>query len=190
MTLSLVTAPQDEPVSVAEAKDHLRISHTQEDAQIAALIAGARMFCEAFTQRAFITQTWAAKYDDGFPCNPIRLPKAPLLSSTPPVVTYVDSNGDSQTWSTSYYTVDYYSGPHADRGRIRLNYGQSYPTTRSIEHAVTIQFVCGYGDASTVPEMIKHCIREHVRAAYGRGVEDVQATLDWIRGQLWPFVSY
>lgn len=188
--LSLVTGPTDEPVSLADVKEHLRISHTQDDAQILALIQPARQYCESFTQRAFMTQTWSKKFDYGFPCSPIRLPKAPLLSSTPPVVTYLDSNGDSQTWASSNYTVDYPSGPHAERGRIRVNYGVSYPTTRAIENAVTIQFVCGYGAATAVPEMIKFCIKEHVRATFGKGTEDPAATMDWIHRQLFAYVSY
>lgn len=40
-----------------------------------------------------------------------------------------------------------------------------------------------------VPLMIKVCIKEHARANYGRGVEDRSEILEWIHGQLWPFVS-
>jgi uncharacterized phiE125 gp8 family phage protein len=187
-----VTAPTEEPVTLQELKDHLRVFHSDEDALITSLIEAARKDNENFTHRAFVTQTWQEKRD-GFPCDgqPIRLPKAPLSSTTAPVVTYIDQNGDTQTWSSSNYTVDYPTGDFAERGRIRLNYSLSYPQTRSIENAVTIQFVCGYGAASAVPEMIKACLKETVRAAWARGAgDDPEKILKWVDRNLWPYKSF
>ena len=39
MSLTILSPPAQEPVSLQEAKDHLRITHTDEDAVIGALIA-------------------------------------------------------------------------------------------------------------------------------------------------------
>lgn len=196
MTLTLVTAPTTEPVSPLEAKAYLNVFHDDDNALISALIVAARQHVENFTHRALITQTWDYKFD-GFPCSEdaIWLPIAPLLTSTAPVVTYTDSAGDSQTWSTSYYTVDAPSGPHARKGRIFLNYGQVYPTARSIENAVTVRFLCGYGEASAVPEPIKAAMKLLVSHWYtnrdvGAVGTSVGAMPHSVEALLWPFKSF
>ena len=54
----LVTAPTEEPVSLAEAKLHLRVDYTNDDVLIGALITAARQHAENDTRRALVTQTW------------------------------------------------------------------------------------------------------------------------------------
>lgn len=196
MSLTLVTAPTAEPVTQAEAKAHCNVFHDDDNDIFASLIEAARMHCEAYTHRAFLSQVWDDKRD-GFPCGgqAIWFDKAPLLTSTAPVVTYTDSAGDSQTWSSSLYTVDAPAGPHARQGRIFLNYGQTYPSTRSIENAVSIRFYCGYGtSASDVPEGIKaamklligHWYANREPVALGTIATPIPKAVDTL---LWPFVS-
>jgi len=192
MSLFLVTAPTVEPVSLQEAKLHLRVDAdvTDEDALIAPLIEPARDYAETFTHRAFLTQTWDDKYDS-FPCDggPIWIPKAPTISVTS--ITYIAQDGTSATWSSALYTTDLPVGPKARRGCIVPAYGQSYPSTRDVPNAVVVRFVAGYGaTATTVPEMVKVCIKEHVRANHGRGVEDRKEILQWIDRNLWAYKSF
>src|SRR5262245_39783563 len=63
----LLTAPGGEPLSLAEAKLHLRVAHDDEDDAIVALVAAARTQIETTTRRAFITQHWRVVRD----CWPI-----------------------------------------------------------------------------------------------------------------------
>jgi len=49
MPLQLVTPPVDEPVTLAEAKLHLRVDFDEDDALILALISAARQAAEAIT---------------------------------------------------------------------------------------------------------------------------------------------
>src|SRR5215204_4629062 len=58
MSSILLTPPAVEPVTLADAKAYLRVEHSEDDAVISALIAGARSHIEAQTRRALITQTW------------------------------------------------------------------------------------------------------------------------------------
>lgn len=165
-------------------------TNTTSDPEILAWIIGAREYGETFTHRAFITQTWDDKRR-GFPSSgeAIWLPKPPLVSVTS--VTYVDTNGATQTWSASLYTVDAPAGPKARGGCLVPNYGESYPATRDQVNAVTIRFVAGYGAASTVPTLVKACLKEHVRASWLRGdAKESQKILDWVSTQLWGYKAF
>lgn len=192
MALSLYTAPTVEPITLAEAKAHLRVDIADENDLVTSLIVAARQYCESHTHRAFITQTWDLALDD-FPCDfaSLELPKAPLVSVSS--VTYVDTNGTPQTWSSANYSVYAPSGPLAGPGKIIPAYQVSYPLVRDSENAVTIRFVAGYGAATSVPDQIKAAMKllighwfanresvvanAHLMAAVPQGVDAL----------LWPF---
>lgn len=170
MSLTLVTGPATEPLTLSDAKLHLRVDAPDEDALIDILIRAARETVESYTHRALITQTWDYKLD-GFPLGwstidfdtrhvdsgAIWLPNPPLVSVTS--VSYVDSNGTTQTWASSNYTVDNPQGPHARMGRIVPAWSIYYPVTRSVPNAVTVRYVAGYGNASAVPSSIKAAMK-------------------------------
>lgn len=181
MSLQLSTAPSLEPVKLEEAKEYLRVEHSADDAEITRLIKAARQYVERVTWRALISQTWKLRLNC-FPCGPIYLPKPPLSSVSS--VSYVDADGNSQTWSSSLWTSDIYSEP----GVLEPAYGEAYPTTRAIRQAITITFVAGYGTATTdVPEEIRRALMEHVGKAYEhRGVLTPEM-LESIDAALQPF---
>ena len=64
MTITTVTPPNGEPVSLAEARDYLRIGHEGEDDLVLHLIEGARARLERAAGLALVTrvlrQTWSA----------------------------------------------------------------------------------------------------------------------------------
>lgn len=155
MALELYTGPTVEPLTATEAKQHLRVDHTDDDTLIESLIKAARRSAEVFQGRSYLTQTWKM-YLDTFPCDKcIYLPFPPLQSVSS--ITYIDGNGDVQTLATSQYQVDAKSQP----GRVILEPGYSWPATESGRvNAVIITFVAGYGATSaSVPENIRHAIR-------------------------------
>lgn len=152
LALQLVTPPSVEPVSLAEARAHLKAASTAEDSLIQDWIVAARSHAESLTWRKFCTQTWDYSLDS-FPRCELEIPHGKLQSITS--ITYVDVNGVTQTLSASDYQVDIKSDP----GRIAPAYGLSWPSTRSQQlNAVTVRFVCGYGLAAAVPREIKAAI--------------------------------
>jgi uncharacterized phiE125 gp8 family phage protein len=157
--MRITTAPAIEPVTLTEAKLHLRVDHTADDSLITALIVAAREQSEAFTSRAFIEQTITLTFDE-FP-DSFALPRPPLVSVTS--IAYLDSTGASQTLSDTLYRVDTQSEP----GRITVAYGQSWPVTYDVTGAVTVVYKAGYGTlAASVPASIKHAILMMVESFY------------------------
>jgi uncharacterized phiE125 gp8 family phage protein len=80
MSSILLTGPAIEPVSLAEAKAFLRVEHDDDNDVIAALIASARIYAEAQTRRAFITQSWRLTRDAWPQTGRIAVRPAPLQS--------------------------------------------------------------------------------------------------------------
>ena len=145
--------PSVEPITTAEAKTHLRIDSSDEDTLIGNYITAARKLCENLARRSFITQTITMKLD-GFSGGEILLPRSPAQSVTS--IQYIDTDGATQTWSSSLYDVDVNSNP----ARVTPIYDEDFPDTRAEANAVTVTFVAGFGDATTdVPEEIRLLIR-------------------------------
>jgi len=140
MSLALITAPTVEPVTVADAKVHLRVDHDAEDTLIGSLIVAARRMAEHQTQRALITQTWELVLAE-FPEAAIQLDKPKVLSIES--VKYLDAAGALQTLDPGAYTLDAATKP----GFVVPV--SSWPGTYVADNAVRVRFTAGYGPAAT-----------------------------------------
>lgn len=151
------------PVSLTEAKMHLRLAATEaaallyadENSYLTALIEAATALTEIITDRALITQTWDLYLQDWPVGDSIEIGKPPLQSVTH--VKYTDYDGTETTWSSSEYIVDTDSEP----GRIVLAYGYNWPDfTPYPKNPINVRFIAGYGAAgSAVPDPIIHAIK-------------------------------
>lgn len=141
------TAPTVEPLTVAEAKLHLRVDHPDDDATIERQIVAVRQLAEKFLRRSLITQTLQLHLDE-FPVGELVLPRGPVASITS--ITYVDTAGATQTVAS--YQSDLVSEP----ARLFPAYDELWPDTREVPNAVIVEYVAGYGAAgSAVPEQIR-----------------------------------
>lgn len=152
LAFKVTAAPEEEPVSLAEAKAHLRVDTSDEDTRIGQLIQAARERVEEDTCRALIDQG-ITYYLDGFPCSTtLRLPRPSLRTVTS--ISYLDTAGDTQVYDSSKYVVDGVSEP----GRIVLKDTQSWPLTLAQANAVTIVYSAGWDDAAAVPAALKEAM--------------------------------
>lgn len=149
MSVKLITAPATEPVSLAEAKTHLRVTSSDDDTLITALIAAARDAVEHELQRSLITQTWE-KALDMFP-DAIELPHPPVQSITS--LKYLDVDGVEQTLSSASYTLD--TASDSAPAWLTPAYGYGWPDTYEEVNAVKVRYVAGWADATAVPQPIK-----------------------------------
>ena len=153
MILTLITGPGSEPVTVAEAKLHVRQDGSADDALLDAMVVAAREMAEAITRRALISQTWEYRLDSWPAGDVLHLPLAPLQSVTS--IKYVDEDGAESTLSADDYVVDSYSEP----GRVRLKASSSWPSTSlQVVNGVVVRFVCGWANANAVPQTIKNAM--------------------------------
>ena len=154
MALKLFTAPSVEPISLAEAKLHLRVDIDDDDDLISSLITTVRIYAESITNRALIQQTWDY-FADAVPASDrIVVPLPPLISVTG--LYYTPYGAGESTLSSAYYTVDTNSTP----GRVVLNSGYAWPgDTLAVANGFRMRFVAGYGAAgSNVPQAIRQAM--------------------------------
>lgn len=183
MTLNLVTPASGWPVTLTEAKQHLRVATDDDDELIQSQLEAATERVELETGRQLLTATWQLWLDSapglsgsswGFETSLggatawldagpwwnrlfIDVPRPPLVAVTS--ITYVDTTGVTQTWDPTLYQVHKPAGPTAPRGKIRPAYGVSWPVTRDQMDAVVVQFTAGYGTApGSVPQRLRRAI--------------------------------
>ena len=151
MGLKRTTAPAREPVDKEVVDLALRYTEGSLDNEIQELIKSATADAEDYTGRAFITQTWTLTLDRFPPV--IHLPRPPLQSVSS--INYIDSGGNTKLLAAADYRVT----QNSDSGRITPAYNKSWPTTRTVTEAITIEFVAGYGAApSDVPAAARRAI--------------------------------
>lgn len=183
MRTSLVTAPDIEPVTVAEVRTQLRVDLTDEDTYIALCITTARQWCENYTQRKFITQTWRL-YLDKFAVREITLPYGRLQSISS--IQYYDTNNALQTLSSDEYEIDIYG----DEGMVRPKDGYDWPATYPRLNAVIITFICGYGDDATdVPEGLRHAIKYTAGQLY-ENRESISSLPQAVQPLIYPYTIF
>jgi uncharacterized phiE125 gp8 family phage protein len=147
--------PAEEPVTLAEAKLHLRVEPdvTDDDALIARLITVARIQCENTARRAFVQRACVAQLDCWPGDGVIVLTTPPLISVEG--ITYTDEDDLETTLDETLYVVDVHSEP----GRIVLKRNASWPSAALVEAgAIRIEYTAGYGAAADVPAGYKQAI--------------------------------
>ena len=152
MTEILTTGPTQIPVSVNEARAHLRVDLPDDDVEVYNLIRRATAYAEDYTGRALCDQTWT-RYSDRFNYW-FYLNRRPIVSVDS--IKYLDNDGNQQTLATSVYRVDTVGG------RITPAYGESWPNYRAVTNTVEIAYTAGYGTTQSpvgvVPEDLKHAV--------------------------------
>ncbi|MGE0501458.1 MAG: head-tail connector protein [Rhizobiaceae bacterium] len=150
MTLFRTVEPALEPVTLVEAKTHLRVGHDSEDPLISALVRAAREEVERSTGLALIAQSWRLTLDDWPLSETVAInlhPLAAILS-----VTVYGEDGEAAVLDPATYLLD----PHSRPARLAL---RERPAPHKAMNGVEIDLSAGFGEAGAdVPDLLRRAI--------------------------------
>lgn len=163
MKLKVITAPVALPVTLDQAKAHLKVLWNDEDADITIKLKTAIEKAEQITNRKLGVYTYKG-YLDQFPST-VKLPNPPLVTLTS--VEYIDTDGNAQPWTDWY--VDEVSEP-------AVLYFNTLPTGVRSDNVnnVILTFDCGY---ATVPDSITSWILLYTATLYEHRENLVEGTV-------------
>lgn len=180
MTLRELIGSAEEPITLDVAKEHLRVTNTDEDSYILELITVARSYVENEIGETLHRATYNY-YLDLFPSDDIEVPLPPLTSVTH--VKYYDTDNSLQTLvADTDYRVDANSIP----GVIEVI--DSWPATFDRTAAVQIQFIGGENDYLQIDKNTLHNIKLKLAMLYddrqgedAKKAETLQNTLNKLK---------
>ncbi len=147
-----VAGPAVEPVTLADAKAHLRLDGPDEDDLVAGLVRAARASVEAATRLRLVDQTWRVILDSWPADRIVPLPLAPVRSVA--ALTVAAATGPAAAFAPALLRLD------ASLDPPRLQAGPGVPDPGIAAAGIAIDLVCGFGPAgSDVPEALRLAIR-------------------------------
>ena len=157
-SVTRATGPAVEPLTVAEAKLHLRVDTTEDDTYIGTLITAAREWVENYLDRTLITTQLILRAAE-FPTEELELARPPMVASgtaTAVVITYTLADTTTATLSTALYRVDRTTTP----GNVAPVINGTWPSDVIEDaNAVAVTYWAGYGPTSaSVPATIRHAM--------------------------------
>ena len=150
-TYQVITPASTYPVSLTEAKSHLKVDTTADDTYITSIIKAATQLSEEYTNRFFIDTVIDQTCSDFAQLQTLFKSKVSAVA----YVKYYDSDNSLQTLSATVYDTQLNYEP----SQIQLAYDKSFPEITKRNDAVVARYTVGYGSAaSDVPEIIKQAI--------------------------------
>lgn len=176
--IKVLTGPSQEPLSLQEVKEYLRVEDNTDERNIRPLIESARSLIEEHLNRTLISTTYQ-QFLDGFSehedplwegvrqgpylnyyKNYIDLVKSPVIS-----VTHIKTYDDADT-ATTMSADKYYVDNAREPSRIVLRQGETFPSALRVANAIEIQYVAGYNSPFQIPEPIRLAILQLIAHMY------------------------
>jgi uncharacterized phiE125 gp8 family phage protein len=166
MNLKVLARGTSEPVTLAEAKLHLRVDVTDDDALITAMISAAREMIERYTSRTLIYTAYRMTMDMW--TWDIELPRSPAIEAAANLVTginyitprirYWDNDYVQQT--ITYADDDFELLLDNNPPLLVLPPSTIWPITAPLQRgAIEIDWIAGYGSSSTgIPQLLRLAI--------------------------------
>ncbi len=173
-----------EPVTITEAKTHLRVTSSADDTYITALIKAARVACENYTSTTMAPKTIRLTMDgmpgapgawwDGVREGPLSFIQGvanQLVFAYPPLFAvssfkYYDDSDAEYTFSSTNYYVD--NSDPGQRGRLVLRRGAVWPPIAlRVAAGIIVDFTAGFGNTGyPLPEGFKQALLKVISFMY------------------------
>lgn len=152
-----------EPITLEEAKYQCGVSEavTYHDAWFTTNIPSARQQMEDDTGLVCYTGQFTWKFTYFPPQGWLDIPNVrPVTAITS--ITYIDTAGATQTWSSSLYTL----GTYETNPVVQLAYLQVWPVVRGDPNGVTVTLTAGYASVAVIPQQIKTAVALKLKALW------------------------
>lgn len=175
----------DLPVTLEEAKTHLRVLNSDLDEEIAALLEAATEYCETAIGRSLrVSHTLTQSYD-GWPCGLVRFDRHPVTAISH--VKYYDADDVLTTVDSSNYRLHLSSEAAAV---LEFDLDFTRPTLSVREDAVIVTYTAGYESLDDVPARAKAAVKLKLAELFGnleerqvsaneKSIAALLGTLDW-----------
>jgi len=201
----LITPPVGEPLTLAEAKAHLRLDAALDDAYVQALITAARQYTEEVCWRGILAQTWELVLpgflgEDRFELGErsrrhFYLPVGYEWSNADRAyrfLPYMELERGQLTTALAVDAVKYIDPNGVQQtldpsvytvdnvrapARLQLAFGQNWPNTRDQWDAVRIQYQVGWADEASTPMPLKQAMLLLVSQLYEHRTPEVAGVI-------------
>jgi uncharacterized phiE125 gp8 family phage protein len=168
-----VSDASGEVITLQEAKDHLRVDGSGEDAYISTLIDAAEAYCSRYTGR-LLRQRDVVQYWDSWPPVEVVL----YWGNVSDVQSVTVSDEDNIQQPFTEFVVD----KIMDRARIVPNRGVSLPRVYAPANGLRISYTAGY-EAGKVPADLIAAMKLLVADLYEKresSVKQLPDTITWL----------
>ena len=185
MNAIALAGPAVEPVTLADAKAHLRLDTTDEDDLVEALILAARVTVERTTRLGLVEQTWRVRLADWPADRRVALPVAPVGEVAS--VRVRSAAGIETIVAPASYALD----GAFDAPILRI--GRAVAGPDGPPGGIEIDLVVGYGpDGAAVPAPLRLAVRRLVAQWFEHRGDDAASAPAGLPGDvrtlLAPFV--
>jgi uncharacterized phiE125 gp8 family phage protein len=164
MHLTLTTPPALEPLTLAEAKLHLRLDDGADDDALASLIAAARIHIERSHGLILIAQAWRLYLDDWPRAPDIALPLWPV--SAVAAVKLLGEEGEAFLIDEAHYVTETGERP----ARIIRRTDRQWPKPAKAHSGIAVEFTAGFGETpADVPAPIREALKLWLGFLYEHG---------------------
>lgn len=178
-----------EPVTLEEAKAHLRVYTADDDVYISALIPAAREMAEGRLSRTIRQRTRSVNFRDWH--DNFVLPKPPFISID--TINYADENGQIQTLDGAAY---YVAAQDEDApGLVEFVPGTALPQLYARRRPITVSYLAGYAEGE-VPAAIRQWMLLAIGTLYQNreslvaGVSVAPLPADFMALLIQPYMVY
>lgn len=178
MIYNLITPASTLPISLVDAKAHLRVTHSSHDDLITAIIWGACRQFENRSNEVLSAQTWDLVLKQSEVGDRVEWFKYPVTTITS--VSYYDSDDSLKTVSSDDYTLFI-------NGKPASIIFDDVPTTYDRDDSMAIRFAAGY---TTLPLDIKQAVLATVFRLYENPGDPVSEKVSYFDKVVRDYRSY